>query len=344
MRQAAKQKAQQEQQATSTAVPPDSHASPVRQSTAPLHATTTPIVQSLPVPTATANRNKSKTYMKGMEGRAGRKTVYSERPEEDAVEGYVADVSMMGGKEDVATPVKQNQQMVDTPNAESNTDNPAPLNRKQKRTLSKSNFVKSAETPATSARQHSSTRPRFTAPSALASLPSNMFVTSVYFPWPHGRHAGKAKNKLAEEPEPEPETSFAVDERAMKLEEEAAVAASRHATPSAGTTVSMSTARGSATQTEREKKRRAALMGREYIPPEERLADDAEHAEEDAVDEQIHDTAVNGNAQSASVQSIGSAVDWERAENAWDLLKVIAADNIERLVEGSILAWKVSPA
>lgn len=278
-----------------------------------------------------------------MEGRAGKKTVYSDRPEEDAVEGYAADVSMMGGKEDVATPVKQNQQMVNTPDVEANTDNPAPLNRKQKRAVSKSTPVKSAENPATSARQHSSTRPRFTAPSALESLPSNMFVTSVYFPWPHGRHAGKAKNKVADEPEPEPETSFAVDESAMKLEEEA-VAASRRVTPSAGSTLSMSTARGSATQTEREKKRRAALMGREYIPPEDRLADDADYAEEDAVDEQIHGTAVNGNDKSEGIPSIGLSIDWERADHEWDLLKAIGADNVEQLVEGSIIAWKVSPA
>lgn len=283
--------------------------------------------------------------MKGMEGRAGTKTVYTDRAEEEAaVEGYAADVSMVGGKEDVPTPVKQVKQILSAAGSGNNADITTPLTKKQKQSKSNATPAKSAETPATSARPHSSTRPRFTAPSALPSLPSNMFVTSVYFPWPHGKKGAKAKNRVNDEQEPE--TSFAVEESAMEVDEEAAAALKR-ATPSVESIASVTTAsvahsRASTAQIERERKRRAYLLGREYIPPDERYADEAEYAEEAAVDEQIHGAMQNGNPHPQNAGSLVTVVDWEHAERDWDELKVISADNLEQLVEGTILAWKVS--
>jgi chemotaxis protein histidine kinase CheA len=274
--------------------------------------------------------------MKGMEGRAGKKTVYSDRMEEE-IEGYAADVSMADGKEEVATPVKQAQQFLATAASGPSTDKTTPSTKQQKQTKSNATPAKSAETPTTSARSHKSTRPRFTAPSALEALPANMFVTSVYFPWPHGKNAiREAKNTAREEQQQD--TSFAVEDSVMEVDEEA-IAAAKPAAPSAETNA---LTRVPAGQTERERKRRAYLLGKEYVAPEDRHADDAEHAEEEAVDAQIHGSLHNGNGQPQSGESHVTVTDWERAEQSWDELKVVAADNLEQLVEGTILAWKVS--
>lgn len=276
--------------------------------------------------------------MKGMEGRAGKKTVYSDRMEEE-VEGYAADVSMADGKEEVATPVKQAQQFLAVVASGLSADKATPSTKQQKQKQNKSNGTpaKSTETPITSARSHKSTRPRFTAPSALEALPPNMFVTSVYFPWPHGKHTiREAKNHARDDRQQD--TSFAVEESVMEVDEEA-IAAAKPAAPAAEPNAAT---KGPAGQTERERKRRAYLLGKEYVAPEDRLAEDAEYAEEDAVDAQIHGSTHNGNGQPQNGKPLVTFADWERAEHSWDQLDVVAADNLEQLVEGTILAWKVS--
>jgi hypothetical protein len=288
--------------------------------------TTTAVVQSLPVPTSTANRNKSKTYMKGMEGRAGKKTVFGEPVDEDA-EGYIADVSMIAAREGVSTPAK-------------------PVNVPEKQPKRVASLAKLATTPASSPRPHPSTRPRFTAPSALDSLPSNMFVTSVYFPWPHGKKASKPKDKPSAG-EQEYEESYVADE-SMVEQDTVMTAAVEPDAPLSNVVLPVPIAtpaatRGAALQTEREKKRRAFLLGKEYVSPADRQEDEPEHTEEDIVDAQMNGhSLLQAVGQNPNGQSVADHADWERAEGAWESLKVVAAENLEDLIEGTILAWKVS--
>jgi hypothetical protein len=278
--------------------------------------------------------------MKGMEGREGKKTVFSE-PMDDDAEGYVADISMVAVSEEAATPVEAvKAPAVPTTNCAQVT--PAKHQKQPKRIAS---LAKASSTPASSPRSHSSTRPRFTAPSALDSLPSNMFVTSVYFPWPHGKKASKPKEPLPNEEEPE--ESYAADQSVVEQNANNDTAVEPDTTLSnVVETVTMPTstaARGSASQTEREKRRRAFLLGKEYVPPAERQEDDPDHVEEAAVDAQMNGHPLaQSNGHQADGRSAIKQGDWDRADAEWESLNVVTADSLEKLVEGSILAWKVS--
>lgn len=276
--------------------------------------------------------------MKGMEGRAGKKTVFSEPTDEDA-EGYAADVSMVAPSEEASTPVVTIGS--DVPSTNGVQDTSAKRQKQSKRVAS---LVKAASTPSTSPRPHSSTRPRFTAPSSLDSLPPNMFVTSVYFPWPHGKKPSKPKDQRQKDDEQE--ESYAADQSVVE-QDPATSAAVPNTTPSNGieavATPTPTAARGSALQTEREKRRRAFLLGKEYVPPVERQEDDPDHAEEDAVDAQMNGHSLPKSiGQQADKQLPVDAEDWDHAEAEWERLNVIATDTLEKVVEGTILAWKVS--
>lgn len=278
--------------------------------------------------------------MKGMEGRAGKKTVFGEPVDEDA-EGYIADVSMIAVREGLSTPAKP----VNVPDV-SSMDDDRPAAKQQKQPKRVASLAKSATTPASSPRPHPSTRPRFTAPSALDSLPSNMFVTSVYFPWPHGKKASKPKDRPSAG-EQEYEESYVADE--SMFEQDTVMKANVEPGPSLSNVVlpvpiaTSASTRGASLQTEREKKRRAFLLGKEYVSPADRQEDEPEHTEEDVVDAQMNGhSLLQAVGQKPNGQSVADHADWERAEGAWESLKVVAAENLEDLIEGTILAWKVS--
>lgn len=274
-----------------------------------------------------------------MEGREGKKTVFSE-PMDDDAEGYVADVSMIAVSEE-ATPVEA----VKVPAEPSANSVQVTLAKHQKQPKRVASLAKPASTPTTSPRPHSSTRPRFTAPSALDSLPSNMFVTSVYFPWPHGKKASKPKDQRANKEEQE--ESYAADQSAVEQNAANDTAVEPDTTlfnvVETVTTPTSTAVRGSASQTEREKRRRAFLLGKEYVPPAERQEDDPDYVEEAAVDAQMNGHSLpQSNGHQADVQRAVERGDWDRAEAEWESLTVVTADTLAKLVEGSILAWKVS--
>lgn len=280
--------------------------------------------------------------MRGMEGRESKKTVFSETAGEDA-EGYMADVSMVAIREDMSTPVEP-ASIPDVASTDAARVTPAAKQQKQSKRIA--SLAKSATTPATSPRPHPSTRPRFTAPSALESLPSNMFVTSVYFSWPHGKKASKPKDKPSGGEQGQ-EESYVADESVVEQDTATTAAVEPDASLSSNVlpvpTVAPAAARGAALQTEREKKRRAFLLGKEYLSPADRQEDDPVHTEEDVVDAQMNGHSLPQRVgQKPNGQSVVNREDWERAEGEWESLKVVAADNLEDLIEGTILVWKVS--
>jgi hypothetical protein len=306
--------------------------------------------------------------MKGMEGVSGKRTVFDQENQlEDEGDGYVADVSM-SAPEQRTTPSKPlNKSTVPSSNKRASerasvdtllervkslvsTSTPVtPINTRTVQPPVSAQSTAFQDPTSKPKRPHSSTRPRFTAPSSLDTLPPNMFVTSVYFPWPHGRKQGKVKDsRRAGEAEGQPEeaafdTSCADDHR----EEEANFLGTDNTAqePEAGSTVMhLATAlpalgKGFNHQTEREKKRRAYLLGREYVPP-------ADNECEDGVEEELVDAQMSGLGSQAPEEAVAPLADleafWFRADNAWDELDVITMENLDKLKEGSLLAWKVS--
>lgn len=367
LRQAVRQQSQLSQTQTGSPSPASNTAT---RSDAPttLTGTTADAVQLLPIPKSTANRNKNKTYMKGMEGVSGKRTVFEQETQREGKEdGYAADISM-SVQEEIATPAKASPHTV-VPTSDRNASEQSSVNTLLERVKSlvststpvtpistrttapptstqSTSFQDSASKPK---RPHSSTRPRFTAPSALDTLPSNMFVTSVYFPWPHGRKQGKNKSSQGVvEVEDRPDrktfdTSFVHDRHEEVANSIAAIPTTQEGSALSPATNPVSTSsapvKGLNHRTEREKKRRAYLLGREYIPP-------ADYEGDDGVEEELVDAQMSGVVPRASAEVVAPAEDpessWLRADTAWEELSVITMENLDELKEGSILAWKVS--
>ncbi|KAJ9104218.1 hypothetical protein QFC19_004035 [Naganishia cerealis] len=368
LRQAARQTSQLPQQQTGSS--PSNSASPSRlEIPAALTTTTSDVIQLLPIPKSTANRNKSKTYMKGMEGLSGKRTVFGQQNESEGEgDGYAADVSMSMPKE-TATPSKlvgnstvpPLRTSTPTGNTSANATPQKAINLASNLTFATPISSRKTEAPTTSRpasarsalgksqRPHSSTRPKFTAPSSLDTLPANMFVTSMFFPWPHGKKQGKSKDlqrAAGTEGQAQQETFDASVVGASCIEEADSTAvdpaaqefsASSPVSKTAPTSSTHAAVSKSLHQTEREKKRRAYLLGREYIPPATTEGDD--FAEEELVDAQMSGLGSQV-PEKAATRIADIEVDWLRAETAWDELSVITMEELSQLREGSLLAWK----
>ncbi|KAJ9096352.1 hypothetical protein QFC21_005173 [Naganishia friedmannii] len=365
LRQAVRQKSHPSQNQTGSSSP-SSVTTTRSEAPAILTGTTSDAVQLLPIPTSSANRNKNKAYMKGMEGVSGKRTVFEhENKVEGEADGYAADVSM-SVQEESATPYKPLNTSTIPPSKKSVTKRPSvdtlldrvktlvsnptpvtPINTRKAEPPTSIQSTSVQNSTSKSKRPHSSTRPKFTAPSSLDTLPPNMFVTSVYFPWPHGRKQGKGKDsQRTREAEGRPEeesydTSVAYDPREGDADNMTAYTTiPENVAPSAATNPVPSLpalGKGVNHQTEREKKRRAYLLGREYISP-------ADNEGEDGVEEELVDAQMSGLCSQVPGDAVAPAEDletlWCRADTAWEELSVITMGNLDQLKEGSLLAWK----